>query len=660
LADHDVGMSNQNILSTTTMTTTTTMSEEEEKDGIASKHHDPLQQHSSSSMVADVVKDVVVEWVPFCPRGGVQSISNVYVRRCPTSTSAMGQEEFVWITYGDGTFVRMPKWAFFSSGLDHGSDLVRCKDYNDLTFQGRLDLGDEKIRRSGGGGGGSTYSSSTTRSGKNDEFSHVVIPLPKVFPTLLSQPTMYNQSKELMHHDTLFPTSGNGSGSGSETLESNHKDEIGGDGRGPKSSNRRDTEYEFFEAICYRKDSSISDSYPSLAFYTNENQYFSTMHTAVKAKDEISTVRTLIKGGTTILGGTATLAKNMFGGMMGVLGRSKYTAKEDDSSSSAIKKIDEGEGENGTDQDTDVERTVRTTLFPALNSHASVLKLGSALYDDPRQIIHVAIDPLDGNLMACSDNLGRVQLIDLESKQPIRMWKGFREATCHWIQFPYSIDGKMRIIKYLAIHSKQRNVVEIYRMAYGPRVGKFDVKSDGVSLIQCPVNLTGGERYERTFELRISKGSSKSSILKEVTIFDEELIKASREGSKSIHAKYTGTGLSPAQKRAQEGTIQMQLLKQLLAAESAVPSDLFGLYEALTQITAISDLSKSLDLLATAVNLRNMGVVDSSFHSEVVLHAREQLDVAMEDPTLATSKNSHIEELSIKIDLHTQVRFNVV
>jgi hypothetical protein len=86
-----------------------------------------------------------------------------------------------------------------------------------------------------------------------------------------------------------------------------------------------------------------------------------------------------------------------------------------------------------------------------------------------------------------------------------------------------------------------------------------------------------------------------------------------------------------------------------------VPSDLFGVYDALTQVTAISDLSKALDLLALATHLVDMGVKDSCFHSEVVLHARDQVDIVMEDQAVATSKNMYIEELSTKIDLHTQV-----
>ena len=407
--------------------------------------------------------------------------------------------------------------------------------------------------------------------------------------------------------------------------------------------------YEFFEAICYKKESSVNpggaDTYPTLSFYTNEDQLFSNMHKSLKEEEaQRSTVQNIILGGTTIIGGTAALAKTMFGGMMGVLGRSKSQENE------------EMNGMEIQDDDDDMDPSARQLLFPALHKGPTILSLGSAMYDAPRRITHVSIDPTDGKLMACADNFGRVQLIDLDTKQPIRMWKGFREATCHWIQIPYTIDGEVHTVKYLAIHSRQRNVVEIFRTNYGPRVGKFDVKSDGVSLVQCPVNLKGGESFERNFELRISKSSNKSSILKEVNVVDDELIAASRRGSKSLDVSHGGGGiLSPAQQRAQEGSIQMQLLKQLLTSESAVPSDLNGVYDALTQITALSDLSKALDFLALATHLQNMGVSDSSFHSEVVLHAREQLDIALSDQAIATSKNSHIHELSRKIDFHTQV-----
>ena len=138
------------------------------------------------------------------------------------------------------------------------------------------------------------------------------------------------------------------------------------------------------------------------------------------------------------------------------------------------------------------------------------------------KITNVTIDPYNGSLVACADNFGRVQLIDLETKETIRLWKGFREATCHWIVFPYTIDDEIHMIKYLAIHSRQRNVVEIFRMNNGPRIGKFDVKSDGVSLVQCPISPANGDVFQRSFELRLSRNSTKNSILKEICVVVSE------------------------------------------------------------------------------------------------------------------------------------------
>ena len=99
----------------------------------------------------------------------------------------------------------------------------------------------------------------------------------------------------------------------------------------------------------------------------------------------------------------------------------------------------------------------------------------------------------------------------------------------------------------------------------------------------------------------------------------------------------------------------MQLLKQLLTSESAVPSDLEAVYVAFTQITAISDLSKAIDVLAVASELELMGVHDSSFHADVIAHSSEQLNCAMSDEIVATSNNPYLEELRNKIDLHNQV-----
>ncbi len=110
---------------------------------------------------------------------------------------------------------------------------------------------------------------------------------------------------------------------------------------------------------------------------------------------------------------------------------------------------------------------------------------------------------------------------------------------------------------------------------------------------------------------------------KELMIHDDELndvvLEATSNSSKSLFSKdqiYLASHQSLS-----EGTIQLQLLKQLLTTESAVPSNIEAVYAALTQITAISDLSKAIDILAISSHLELMGVQDSSFHVDVIKHA---------------------------------------
>lgn len=293
-------------------------------------------------------------------------------------------------------------------------------------------------------------------------------------------------------------------------------------------------------------------------------------------------------------------------------------------------------------------------MFPPMHEDSIKLPLGAAIFDMPREIQDVSIDPVDGVLMACSDNLGRVQLVDLTTKQIIRLWKGMRDATCHWIQFPFDFDTGAQIVKYLTIHCQERKIIEIFRMRHGPRVGKFATTTDA-QIVQCVVALKGDESYTKCFVLQKSS-NGKRWLAKELMVHDDELNEvvlesksSSSRSTKAKNQKYLANHQSLS-----EGTIQLQLLKQLLATESAVPSDLEAVYVALTQITAISDLSKALDVLAVS-ELQLMGVQDSSFHVDTITHSSEQLEFALSDEIVATSNNPHLEELRNKIDFHDQL-----
>lgn len=597
---------------------------------LSSSHNNDTQSMTSGTAITAGSRDTTKDsskWIPFRPIGGVSSISPLYKCRnnnIVTKESKPGSNgDFVWISYNDGTMVRLPRWAFFPLLEDDYDDVDNDFDHK---LQIGVGLKDRLVK--------AMVMVNSNDNKQLDDLDLTVVPLPKFFPSLMSQPLQ-----------TLGITS-------KQPLVQEHRDEDSDmhSSSGYSMAAPAAADYEFYEAVSFQKtdDEKHTSSHPTLSFYTNEDQLFSKTHANLPDDhgEVSSTVQSIIRGGTSLIGGTASLARGVLGGVFGaVLGRSKQSEEE---SMKGMEIIGEGYGDNSAS-------ISASAIFPSMHEESVKLPLGSAIFDMPRHIQDVSIDPVDGILMACSDNLGRVQLIDLTTKQVIRLWKGMRSATCHWIQFPFDFDTGAQIVKYLTIHCQERKVIEIFRMRYGPRVGKFATTS-GAQIVQCVVALKGDESYTKCFVLQ-SNSNSKRYIVKELMVHDDELnevvLESRSNSSKSIVArnqKYLANHQSLS-----EGTIQLQLLKQLLTSESAVPSDLEAVYVAFTQITAISDLSKAIDVLAVASELELMGVHDSSFHVDVIAHSSEQLSCAMSDEIVATSNNPYLEELHNKIDLHNQV-----
>jgi len=135
----------------------------------------------------------------------------------------------------------------------------------------------------------------------------------------------------------------------------------------------------------------------------------------------------------------------------------------------------------------------------------------SKFQDPSREIEHVFVDP-SNTLMATSDTLGRVLVMEMETMQIIRVFKGYRNAQCAWIRvdssedeeeeeegvedteeqtsspklrrrrssagsFTDSLDRCPYLGLYLVIYTSQRNVLEIWRMRNGPRVDAIALKS---------------------------------------------------------------------------------------------------------------------------------------------------------------------------------------
>ncbi|CAI5718930.1 unnamed protein product [Peronospora destructor] len=91
-----------------------------------------------------------------------------------------------------------------------------------------------------------------------------------------------------------------------------------------------------------------------------------------------------------------------------------------------------------------------------------------SIYEDERRRCRALVLSPTGRLAAISDTLGRILLVDTARMMVIRMWKGYRNAQCGWMQ---GTEGARRPPGlYLVIYSAQRGIIEVWRTRYGPRV----------------------------------------------------------------------------------------------------------------------------------------------------------------------------------------------
>lgn len=312
---------------------------------------------------------------------------------------------------------------------------------------------------------------------------------------------------------------------------------------------------------------------------------------------------------------------------------------------------DEVKGVDTLEQyEADVQRDMAfvSPMFPAIHGEPSSLFAGFEMHDSPRQITSVTVDP-EGNLAATTDTLGRVLLVDLCTKQVARMWKGVREASCAWIEIPRpNVDKpwQKRKILYLAIHSRQRRTVDIYRTRHGPRVKSMQVGRDA-QLIQSVCCQEMGSFACGYLLYSVAPGSSLNQM--ELLAFEDEVTnrtEISVDGSAS-------PGRSSVS--IHEAAMRLQLLQQLLA-KTNVPSERQDVFEALTQITSLKDLCAALDVLAVASQLEDaMGVIGSEFHSLAVAHCKQTLENIVHDGGNDAAENAQVKMLASRVVYHSQL-----
>lgn len=335
-------------------------------------------------------------------------------------------------------------------------------------------------------------------------------------------------------------------------------------------------------------------------------------------------------------------------------------------------RISDSEGFEPMDNDGDEmmeDNGLATSPFPSLWNRPVELSLSSEFHDAPRNVGCCSVDP-DGILAAVTDGLGRVMLIDLISKQLIRIWKGFRDASCYWIKAPAALlhsdstisspwqSGSTKPLLYLVIHARQKRVVEIWRVRQASRVCSIPVCHDARILQFTTSSESSPELLVSCYLVHSSfHGGNRIEPIRIIERPAEDVVRGlitPPRGTISVPGD-TSINSTPSRKSA----LRLKHLQQLLSAGSIVYSK-EDLQNALREINSLADLSIALDLLATGSMFEDrLGVKGSTFHRDALAYCRGVLTAAIhkgKPRSDATSReNPHVLILSHKIEYHTQV-----
>lgn len=106
----------------------------------------------------------------------------------------------------------------------------------------------------------------------------------------------------------------------------------------------------------------------------------------------------------------------------------------------------------------------------------------TCIKDPPRKGEKLTLSP-SGTLAAITDSLGRILLLDTQALVVVRLWKGYRDANCLFMEMLVNKDPSMPSTSSahrecdksdyclcLAIHAPKKGIVEVWQMRTGPRL----------------------------------------------------------------------------------------------------------------------------------------------------------------------------------------------
>lgn len=104
----------------------------------------------------------------------------------------------------------------------------------------------------------------------------------------------------------------------------------------------------------------------------------------------------------------------------------------------------------------------------------------TCLKDTPRKGERLTLSP-SGTLAAITDSLGRILLLDTRALVAVRLWKGYRDASCLFVEMLLNKDKESSSSMHLehtkgdyclclAIHAPRKGIIEVWQMRTGPRL----------------------------------------------------------------------------------------------------------------------------------------------------------------------------------------------
>lgn len=132
------------------------------------------------------------------------------------------------------------------------------------------------------------------------------------------------------------------------------------------------------------------------------------------------------------------------------------------------------------------------------------------LIDYQRTGCNIWISPSNYQLAAVSDTLGRIIIIDITKGIPIRMWKGYREAQCGFIEVNESKQRKennegRRSGLFLIIYAPRKAIIEIWCMQKGPKVATFKCSRNGFLIYSSHQNDSSHHHHQHGHRNKNSK-----------------------------------------------------------------------------------------------------------------------------------------------------------